>query len=209
MRRGLTYLDEDALYDLSSRAREAERSNRQGVFIEAGCALGGSSIVIAHAKGRTRPFYVYDVFGTIPEPSARDGPAAQKRYEQITDGSAIGPDGGLYYGYRSDLLSEVASSFEIAGLSPETHNVVFVEGLFEETLYPPGPVALAHIDCDWYESVKICLDRIWPALIHEGVIVIDDYDHWEGCRIAIDEFIGRTPDCRPERLSRLHLVKDE
>lgn len=82
-----------------------------------------------------------------------------------------------------------------------------IEGLFEDTIRPSTPVALAHIDGDWYESVKVCLERIWPALPPGGVMVVDDYDAWSGCRTAVDEFLSGRPDCRVERWSRLHLIR--
>ena len=52
-----------------------------GIFVEAGCALGGSTIVIAHAKEQERPLRVYDVFDMIPPPTAED-PARGSRTVQ-------------------------------------------------------------------------------------------------------------------------------
>ena len=77
-----------------------------------------------------------------------------------------------------------------------------------DTLHPAAPVALAHIDGDWYRSVLTCLERIWPWLIVGGVLVIDDYDSWSGCRCAVnDYFAGRIAEYRFERRARLHIVK--
>jgi hypothetical protein len=91
---------------------------------------------------------------------------------------------------------------------PGEHNVEFVRGLFEDTLHVDKPVALAHLDCDWYESVKLCLERIEPMLQAGGVLVIDDYDAWSGCRAAVDEyFLGRQDRFLFQRTSRLHIVK--
>ena len=43
-KRRLTYLDEEALYDLHCLVSDIERGGRAGALIEAGCALGGSAI---------------------------------------------------------------------------------------------------------------------------------------------------------------------
>ena len=51
----LTYLSVGALNDLYEAAVQADRTRRPGVFIEAGCALGGSAIVLAKAKHAQRP----------------------------------------------------------------------------------------------------------------------------------------------------------
>src|SRR5690606_26026353 len=71
-RDALTYLDEAALKDLLHEVTTLEKMGRQGVLIEAGCALGGSAIVIASGKSKARPFYIYDVFGVIPPPGDND-----------------------------------------------------------------------------------------------------------------------------------------
>lgn len=203
----LTYLEPTALLDLRDRARQMEQKQIQGAVMEAGCALGGSAVVLAASKARDRPMYVYDVFGTIPSPSDNDGADVDARYEVIASGEAKGIDGDPYYGYQPDLKGMVANTFTAFGVTTEENAIQLVEGLFQDTIYPAGPVALAHVDGDWYESVKVCLERIWPVLSRGGVIVIDDYDHWSGCRTAVDEFLAARPDCSTERWSRLHLVK--
>ena len=62
----LTYLDVAALTDLYRTVQRLDERGLDGDIIEAGCALGGSAIVIATARSRDRAFYIYDVFGTIP-----------------------------------------------------------------------------------------------------------------------------------------------
>jgi asparagine synthase (glutamine-hydrolysing) len=70
------------------------------------------------------------------------------------------------------------------------------------------PVALAHLDGDWYESIMTCLQRIEPHLVPRGVLVIDDYDTWSGCRKAIDEyFLDKKHQYDFVRRSRLHIIK--
>ncbi len=78
-----------------------------------------------------------------------------------------------------------------------------------DTLTGDEPVALAHIDGDWYESVLTCLVRIGPRLSSRGVMVIDDYFYWSGCRRAVDEFLAEHPgEYRTVRRTRLHIEKN-
>jgi hypothetical protein len=203
----LTYLPPRALFDLRQRMQRIEAESVPGSVIEAGCALGGSAIVIAATKTPSRPMMVHDVFGVIPPPSERDGEDVHGRYEKILGGEARGLGGDLYYGYQPDLKQNVADSFRRLGVDLEANHVSLVEGLFQDTIHPDGPVALAHIDGDWYESVAVCLERIWPRLSPGGVAVIDDYDYWSGCRAAVDDFLAVTEDVRVERYYRVHLVK--
>ena len=206
-RQKLTYLPVGALNDLFEAAVQADRSRRPGIFIEAGCALGGSAIVLAKAKQPERPLFVHDVFGMIPPPSDDDGSEVHARYKTIASGKAKGLGGDLYYGYQENLRLRVAENFAECGIDLRKRHVRLIEGLFQDTLDPAGPVALAHVDGDWYESVKVCLERIWPALSPGGVIVVDDYHDWSGCRKATDEFLAGRRDVRVEHLRRPHLIK--
>jgi hypothetical protein len=33
------------------------------------------------------------------------------------------------------------------------------------------------------------MEYLFPRLVKGGIIVIDDYGHWQGCKKAIDEYI--------------------
>jgi hypothetical protein len=208
MNEGLTYLRRDALLDLYDAVRKLEKTGISGAFVEAGCALGGSALTIAFAKKRARALFVYDVFATIPSPSTRDGADAHKRYDQIAGGKAKGLAGNAYYGYQGDLYETVKNTFRAYGLDPEANCVHLVKGRYEDTLAIAGPVAFAHIDCDWYDSVMLCLDRIVPQLVSGGILVIDDYDAWSGCRQAVDDFfLNSGDDFLFRHLSRLHIIR--
>jgi len=204
----LTYLPVGALNDLYEAAVAADRETRPGVLIEAGCALGGSALVLARAKDAKRPLFIHDVFGMIPPPTEADGPDVHARYEKIKSGQASGLGGNTYYGYEDDLMNKVRATFDDFGLSADDNAVTLVQGLFQDTIVGDDPVALAHIDGDWYESVRTCLERIGPRLPSGGVMVIDDYFKWSGCRTAVDEFLAKHPDdYRTVRRTRLHIVK--
>jgi hypothetical protein len=206
--KALTYLEPHALTDLYDAVRALEERKAEGAIIEAGCALGGSAIVITAAKRAERPFFVYDVFGTIPPPSDQDGADVHERYRIISSGQSTGIGGEIYYGYVDDLLGKVRENFRTCGAPPEENNVRLVPGLFQDTIHLSEPVAFAHIDGDWYESVLTCLQRIEPFLTPGGVLVIDDYDHWSGCRKAVDEYFqDKKAQYRFVRHLRLHIVR--
>lgn len=204
----LTYLEETALSDLMETV--VRTNDLPGCMIEAGCALGGSGICMAREKKDGRSLFVYDVFGMIPEPGERDDADVRKRYDVIKDGKALGIRGDTYYGYREHLLEEVKNSFcELLGIPDvEEKGIRLIKGLFEDTLIVDGPVSLAHIDCDWYDSVMVCLERIVPRLVPGGVLVIDDYDHWSGCRKAVDDYFrDKTDGYVFEKKSRMHITR--
>jgi Macrocin-O-methyltransferase (TylF) len=204
----LTYLKTGMLEDLAACALRLERDGLAGVIVEAGTARGGSAIVLAVTKSQVRPMKVYDVFGMIPPPSERDGADVHRRYEKIAAGAAKGPGGETYYGYRDDLYHEVDESFARHGVPVGEHNVELVRGLFADTIRLDEPVALAHLDGDWYESTMTCLTRIAPLLVSGGRIVLDDYYTWSGCRRAVDEYFAGREGFRFEHRTRLHVVRD-
>lgn len=167
-------------------------------------------MVMATAKSRQRPFYLYDAFGMIPPPSTKDGDDAHGRYGLIKSGKAVGIGGEKYYGYEKDLFTRVKQTFKNFGFSLTKENLHLVQGLYEDSLYPDAPVALAHLDCDWHDSVMVCLQRIEPLLVPGGVLVIDDYDAWSGCRTAVDAyFSGRRDEFDFIWKSRLHIIKKQ
>jgi hypothetical protein len=203
----LTYLKPDNLRELAARVLDVEKQGLPGLVIEAGTARGGSAIVMAAAKSPERPMKVYDVFGMIPPPSDQDGSDVHDRYEKITSGEARGPGGETYYGYRDDLYAEVEASFSRLGVPTSERNVDLVKGLFEDTIDLDEPVAIAHLDGDWYESTMTCLTRIAPLVVPGGRIVLDDYYTWSGCRTAVDEYFKDREGFRLEHGSRLHVVR--
>lgn len=185
----LTYLSDAKLASLIRTCRQVEEEGVKGDFIEAGCALGGSAILIASIKGESRPFSVYDVFGMIPAPTQEDTPDVHERYRLIVQGKSVGIDGNPYYGYEPDLYEIVQTNLKRFGIDVKAQRVQLIKGLLQETLQPTDSIAFAHIDVDWYDPVKVCLERLFPRLSIGGSIVLDDYHDWGGCRKATDEYL--------------------
>lgn len=193
LERRLTYLSPLKLRNLERCARNVDEHGIVGDILEAGVALGGSTIVLARACP-ARTLHAYDVFGMIPPPGERDGPDVHARYADIASGTSRGlARDERYYGYRENLGAEVASAIHSFGLEQGT-SVCLHEGLYEETLWPAGPVALAHIDCDWYGSIKTALERTHPHVTPGGFVVCDDYFNYSGARRAVDDFLAQRRD---------------
>jgi O-methyltransferase len=188
--RHLTYLSPQRLHLLERCAREVEARGVAGDVVEAGVALGGSAILLASLMGPDRRFHGYDVFGMIPPPGEHDPAESHERYEVIAAGRSEGIAGDDYYGYVPDLYERVAESFAEFDLTVDGDRVSLHRGPFEDTLHREGAVALAHIDCDWYDPVRTCLERLLPRLSVGGFIVLDDYFDYGGCRQAVDEVLA-------------------
>ncbi len=206
----LTFLEQDALMDITDTVCNLEHNGADGEFIEAGVASGGSAIAIGLHKSLDRKLKLFDVYGIIPPPSENDEEDIHKRYDVIKSGKAEGLNGDIYYGYKENLLQQVKDSFTKFGLQPEKNNIQFIKGVYQDTMEDKinFPVAFAHIDCDWYDSVMVCLKNIAPHLTENGVLIIDDYYCWSGCKKAVDEYFADKKDSFIfTKKSRLHIVK--
>jgi Macrocin-O-methyltransferase (TylF). len=198
----LTYLTPEKLNRLEGTLREILRAGVPGDVLEFGVALGGSAVLLAkQAKAAGRRFAGFDVFAMIPPPtSEKDDEKSKQRYETIASGQSKGIGGDDYYGYRDDLYGDVVATFSRHGLTVDGREIALVKGLFEETWPREGSqtVAFAHIDCDWYDPVKFCLESVAQRLSTGGVMILDDYNDYGGCRTATDEFISANPGFRFE-----------
>jgi len=168
----------------NARLRGLYRSVRQvvtnripGDLVECGCAMGGSAALIALSQrqlGANRTLWVFDTFEGLPSPTSQD------------------PDFGvanLFTGTCRGTLDQVQQLFKELHL---VSGVQFVKGMFQETLVaaPVSEIALLHIDGDWYESVRTCLDNLYDRVVPGGIIQLDDYGYWQGARKAVDEFMA-------------------
>jgi Macrocin-O-methyltransferase (TylF) len=187
----LTFLSLSKLKSIATTCRSIEEAMLPGVFLEAGCALGGSAILLGRVKGTERPLQVYDVFEMIPQPTAEDDEEVHERYRTIVSGDATGIGGDKYYGYEDNLYLVVQDNLKRFGIDLERQHVSLIKGLVQDTMQIDQPVAFAHVDVDWYEPVMVCLERLFPALVVGGSIILDDYHDWGGCRKAADEYLAR------------------
>jgi O-methyltransferase len=174
----LSYARLSALYEIGSWL---ERQRRGGAFVECGTWNGGSAAVLASAARRNseRHLWLFDSWQGMPEPTQEDvsytGKPGVKGMTQSSEQTV------------RDLL------FERLRLDPS--RVHLGRGWFEETIPRArdaiGRIALLHVDCDWYESVRFCLETLYDQVVDGGFVVVDDYGHWKGCQKAVDEFRER------------------
>lgn len=194
----LSYCGKPKLENIAEAILLLRNEKIRGNYLEAGVALGGSAILIGKLKPKKATLKLYDVFSMIPAPGDSDGEDAHKRYEAIKSGASAGLGGNTYYGYIDNLIDVVKKNLENAGLDLNRDRISCVPGLFEDALHPDKEIAFAHVDCDWYDSVKVCIDRIAPNLVPGGIIIFDDYSSYSGCRRAVDEWLEA--DSRFEKL---------
>lgn len=128
--------------------------------------MGGSAIVIAQTKAADRPLHLYDVFAMVPAPGDEDDDKSRADYQALVNGVIERAHDRTFQNYQEhmdDLLAFTQENMRRVGIDPEKSRITFVKGLYEDTLLVEEPVAFAHIDCDWYESVRLCMERTASA----------------------------------------------
>jgi Macrocin-O-methyltransferase (TylF) len=180
-REQLTFLEGPALKMHRDIIHDIESTQVPGMLLECGVAKGGSSVLLSVVKHPDRCLHMFDTYQGIPPPTAADGADVHQRYKDIQDGKA----GANYYGYMKDLQGFVQGHLHKGGNSA---SVSLHKGLFNDTVWPIGPVAFAHLDGDWYESTYGMLERVQPVLSVGGYVLLDDVEAWSGAREAFGDF---------------------
>ena len=182
------------LASLWHQVRYLDRYSVQGSMVECGVWKGGAAglMALAHLRMHRPPLralHLFDSWEGLPEPNANlDGPGAAA----YANGRASGALTSIGQCVSS---REEASDLLERRIKYPRELIHYYEGWFQDTVVKNaelvGDIALLRLDGDWYESTRLCLEQFYPRVQKYGVIVIDDYGYWEGCRRAVDEYIAR------------------
>lgn len=174
--------------------RYCEARRVPGAFAECGVWRGGSvlaMILSLQQLGVTdRDIYLYDTFEGMVEPTEADTTPFGASATEIWD-AAQGSDHKPWPEYfNEDFNEDVVRETLLATGYPEKR-LHFVKGRVEDTIpnVAPPEIALLRLDTDWYESTRHELIHLYPRVSPGGVLIIDDYGHWEGSARAVDEYL--------------------
>lgn len=149
-----------------------------GCIVECGVWKGGMIAAIAETMGKDRHYYLFDSFMGLPQAQEIDGFAAQEyqRNDQAPE-------------YHDNCRTEMKHAIKAMGAAGAFYSLV--PGWFAETLpaFPfYAPIALLRLDGDWYSSTIECLTNLYDKVAPGGLIIIDDFFAWDGCKKATLEF---------------------
>ncbi len=141
---------------------------------------------LINSGGTARELYLFDTFEGMTEPGPLDISLQGDTAETLLKQSARTEE-DMVWCYAP--MGRVVQSLALTKYS-ESH-IHFVPGPVEQTLTGSTPehIALLRLDTDWYASTKHELDILFPKLCPGGVLIIDDYGHWQGARRAVDEYL--------------------
>jgi hypothetical protein len=157
---------------------EAEKYNEiEGAIVECGSWNGGYAALMNAASeqcGKKRDIWLFDSFEGLPKPGE-------------VDVTFFGKKGKLSAATGDIRLVEKV--FEKVGKDRKHIIAGWFQDTFSKTIPKVGKIAFLHLDCDFYESTKYCLDHLFPLLSKGALVIVDDYSYYLGCKKAVDEFI--------------------
>jgi hypothetical protein len=188
-----TMVSFERLATLWQQVRYLDRCGVKGALVECGVWRGGCAglMALAHTRGGAKPsreVHLFDSFQGLPRPDRSvDGERAVRLARGAADGARIPIESCV-------ASREVARRLLVDTIGYPADLVKIHEGWFQDTLPDAGasigPIALLRLDGDWYSSTRVCLEQLYGKVSQFGVVVVDDYGHYEGCRKAVDEFLA-------------------
>jgi O-methyltransferase len=193
-----TMTSPERLFAMRDATRHVLIAAIPGDIVECGVWRGGSAMIAALVMAEAaehRRLWLYDTFEGMTEPTEHDrdfrGVSVHDEYEhrKATAG-----------GWAIATLRDVRTNMAATGHPDDL--IEFIEGPVEETIpsRAPDQIALLRLDTDWYESTRHELRHLWPRLSPGGILIIDDYGHFQGARKAVDEHFA---EVGPHILSRI------
>lgn len=191
--RSLSMTDRVAQWEFIRAIRNVVARGVPGDIAECGVWRGGNLALAGMLRddlGFARQIWAYDTFAGMTKPAPVDRKALSD-----TDPGAVHAalDRGSHNEWCYASIEQVVANFSTLA-SGELRTV---QGPVEETLrHPdnlPEQIAVLRLDTDFYDSTKAELEALFPRLSPGGVLIIDDYGEWEGCRKAVDEYFAGKP----------------
>jgi len=195
------------LHALVDAVRYCVKRELPGAFAECGVWRGGSVmamlLTLRDLGVEDRDVYLYDTFEGMTQPTEHDVSAIEPA--ALATWSESGARGERPWAqlFSGEVYDEQAVRRNVLSTGYPSERIHFVRGPVEETIpaTAPGRLALLRLDTDWYESTRHELVHLYPRLADGGVLIVDDYGHWEGARLACEEYFGS--QAAPVLLSRV------
>jgi len=174
------------------------QNNIEGSIIECGVDSGHFEHIWINElmkNNSLRDIYLFDTFAGLVEPTEHDSTCIDATLYQMNKDE-------VYNMWKNQVINEKVNGWCYTPLDtvknrlnstgyPQQH-LHYVVGDVMETLKDkttiPTKIAILRLDTDWYESSKYELEQMYDNVVTGGVIIFDDYYHWDGQRKATDEF---------------------
>lgn len=188
-----TMTSPERIYALVQAVRYISRQKIPGEIVECGVWRGGSMMAVAFSLDKlsdfTRELYLFDTFEGMSDPTSDDVDMSGHKAKTLLKKSDKRFHDSVWC---IATFKEVSDALENTFYPKEF--IKLIKGKVEDTLpkNAPAKISLLRLDTDWYESTLHELTHLYPRLVKGGVLIIDDYGYWRGCRKAVDEYFEST-----------------
>jgi len=189
--------------NLETVVRDIESRGIDGAFVETGTYTGGASAYALRAllrlsKSPLRDYWGFDSFEGMPTPTVEDGDHGSLWvFNKPMDKSPVRERSEILTGHDVNRADYDRCLSYLRGTGYPLERLHLIKGWFQNTLpkfkSSIGPIAILRLDGDLYESTKVVFETLYDQVVPGGIIVIDDYGAFQGCRGATDEFLARRP----------------
>lgn len=187
------------MYEYELLNMQIFNNNIEGALVECGVHEGFQQAIwiyiIMNNNLVKRDIYLYDTFTGLVEPSKYDYTCENSKlfkYSQID----------TYNYWKNQIIDSNINNWCYVPLDKVKNNLYetgypmeklhFIVGNTIETLKIkeniPDKIAILRLDTDWYESSKVELEQLYNNVVTGGLIIFDDYYHWDGQRRAVDDY---------------------
>lgn len=177
------------LFSTVSSIKHIQRNQLNGHFVECGVYKGGNVLLMAMMNEKLnlkRDVYAFDTYEGMPLPEEKD-----ERFNGVKAKEIFEIQKKLGQKWMKSSLENTKKNISKHVKSIDL--IKFIKGNVSQTLDNksniPDQISLLRIDTDLYDSTKKSLNILYPKVVINGLIIIDDYGHWKGCREAVDEYL--------------------
>ena len=182
------------IYNLLQALRHIKQKNIDGDFVECGVWRGGNIILFKkflenELKNSNKKIFAYDTYEGMNQPSEEDYNLTSKLSAKILLKKEKNKNSNIWGVSKiEDVKKNISENVE------SLNDINFIKGEVEQTLNNeknlPLKISILRLDTDWYLSTKKELEVLYDRVSSGGIIIIDDYGHWNGSKKAVDEFFS-------------------
>ena len=164
----------------------------KGDIVECGVFKGGSAMMICYFLKlflvKNKKIWLYDTYEGMSSPSREDVDLNNQRAKDLLNEKKIENKNDVW---AFSSLNSVKNNIKKTNFNIK--NCIFIKGKVEKTLKVKKPkfISLLRLDTDFYHSTKAELQYLYNLISPGGIIIIDDYGHWKGCKLAVDQFFKK------------------
>jgi hypothetical protein len=167
----------------------------KGDFLECGVFKGVSLIRFASFikifEKKKRNLYAFDAFGSFPSTSRKEDLNFAQRHNK-----------NLGNGIKINSLAKILKNKNINNFKLFKGNVIdTIPEFLKIKKNKKLKISILHLDVDVYVATKYILDTLYPYVVKNGIILIDDYKHVSGATRAVNEFLKKNKKLKIEKFT--------